>query len=339
MSQIQQDPDNTHWPDSNSEVASQDTGRLIYASICSIDGPVLDEMRRIRDHAVHNNDKFGIRVALMHRCGWFVEWIEGPPDGIRDLLARVSLDTRHRSLKVVHESVGKPRLVKPWIGSIAEPNESTGEFARRVMALHERHLKGKGFEPSSVWRSLCSPLPGHVEVAAAREGSYQRVMMMSAARTDAFSLLQWVANREKRPVVHRRFAGAARDALDVESDYLDLPDQALQGRRLIANARKGLAMGMTHAFLPDYAAVVLVMDSDSGRNEGLLERILTACQQVHHQPVIIGLGANGWFSGALRASAEARGHRWIEARTGDDAPDLSTQWWALRQALDGLAGT
>lgn len=336
MGAMQQDPDTTHWPDSGAELSRQDLGRLIYASICQVDGPVLDEMRRIRDHAVINNQAHNIRVALMHRCGWFVEWIEGPPDGIRALMERVALDERHRSLRVVHESVGKPRLFKPWIGSIAEANESTGEFARRVMALHERHLKGKGYEPASVWRSLCSPLPGHVEVAAAQEGSYQRVMMMSAARTDAFDLLRWLAAQEKLAVVHRRFAGAARDALDVESDYLDLPRQAAAGRRLIANARKGLAMGMTHAFLPDYAAAVILLDSDSGRNEHLLDRLLTACQHVHHQPVIVGLGADSWFSDSLRSATEAGGLRWVEARTGDRAHDMATLWWALKRALDLL---
>lgn len=333
---MQQDPDNTDWPDSGTELSRQDLGRLIYASICQVDGPVLDEMRRIRDHAVINNQTHNIRVALMHRCGWFVEWIEGPPDGIRTLMERVSLDERHRSLRVVHESMGKPRLFKPWIGSIAEATESTGEFARRVMALHERHAKGRGYEPASVWRSLCSPLPGHVEVAAAREGVYQRVMLMSAARTDAFDLLRWLAAHEKRKVVHRRFAGAARDALDVESDYLDLPSQAVAGRRLIANARKGLAMGMTHAFLPDYAAVVIVLDTDAGRNEHLLERLLTACQHVAHQPVIVGLGADSWFSDPLRSATEARGLRWVEARTGERAFDFATQWWALKRALDSL---
>jgi Sensors of blue-light using FAD len=336
MSLPQQDPVNTLWPDSGAELSGQEVGRLIYASISSVDGPVLDEMRRIRDHAVVHNAEHKIRVALMHRCGWFVEWIEGPPQGLRALMDRVSLDERHRSLKVVHESSGRPRLFKPWIGSIAEPNESTGEFARRVMALNERHVRGKGYEPASVWRSLCSPLPGHVEVAAAREGTYQRVMMMSAARTDAFALLHWVAKHADRPVVHRRFAGAVRDALDVESDYLDLPDQAAQGRRLIANARKGLAMGMTHAFLPDYAAVVVLLDADPQRNEHLLERILTACQQVHHEPAVIGLGASGSFSDTLKASTEARGLRWHAARTGEQEPDLAEQWSALKVVLDGL---
>jgi hypothetical protein len=336
MPKLPQDPDHTHWPESGRELPGHEVGRLIYASISSVDGPVLDEMRRIRDHAVFNNHQHSLRVALMHRCGWFVEWIEGPPEGISALMARVSQDPRHRSLKVVHESVGSPRLFKPWIGSISEPSESTGEFAQRVMALHERHRRGRGFEPASVWRSLCSPLPGHVEVAAAREGTYQRVMMISAARTDAFALLHWVARRAERPVLHRRFAGAVQDAIDVESDYVDLPDQSEQGRRLIANARKGLAMGMTHAFLPDYAAVVIVLDTDAERNTHLLERILSACEQVHHRPALIGLGADACFSEGLQGATEARGLQWHEARTGDAASDLATQWWALKHVLDAL---
>ena len=336
MTPTEQDPDNTHWPESGSDLAAQDVGRLIYASISSVDGPVLDEMRRIRDHALVHNAQHGLRVVLMHKCGWFVEWIEGPPAGIQALVERVTPDQRHRSLKIVHESVGQPRLFKPWIGSIAETTESTGEFARRVMALHERHVRGKGYEPASVWRSLCSPLPGHVEVAAAREGTYQRVMMMSARHTGAFDLLHWLANDTERAVVHRRFAGGVKDALDVESDYLDLPDQGPQGRRLIANARKGLAMGMTHAFLPDYAAVVLLLQPDPELNQRLLGRLLLTCQQIRHQPVMIGLGADAWFTPGLRSTTEDRGQRWIEARTGDSEPNNAQLWKALKTVLDQL---
>ncbi|MBT9552206.1 MAG: hypothetical protein IV088_15260 [Hydrogenophaga sp.] len=46
-------------------------GRLICASISPVDGPVLDEMRRIRDHALVHNAEHGLRVVLMHTCGWF----------------------------------------------------------------------------------------------------------------------------------------------------------------------------------------------------------------------------------------------------------------------------
>lgn len=334
---IERDSQSTHWPDSATELSGQDVGRLIYASVSNVEESVLDEMRRVRDRAVINNQRDGIRVMLMHKCGWFVQWMEGPPEALKRLVERVSFDKRHHGLKVVHESVGEPRLFKPWIGSIAQSTESSSEFGRRVIALRERFMAGKGYEPASVWRTLCSPLPGHVEVAAALEGQYQRVMMMSAEKTTAFDFIHWLANETQRTVVHRRFAGAAQDALDVESDYLDLPDQARRGRRLIVNARKGLAMGMTHAFLPDYAAVVLLVGQDPVQNASILRRLMVTCRQVHHRPVMIGLGPDPWFSPELTVLAEEYELRWIEAGTGEHIPDMATLWWALRRELDRLA--
>lgn len=336
MTSFGQEPDHTHWPDSANELPAPEVGRLIYASVSSIDGPVLDEMRRIRDQAAVHNQAHGLRVVLMHTCGWFVQWIEGPPSGIQALIERVGRDPRHRALKVVHDSMGRPRLIKPWIGSIGQATETAGALARRVMAMRERQALGKGYEPATVWRSLCSPLPGHVEVAAAREGGWQRVMLLSARHTGAFDLLRWLAKASQGSVAHRRFAGGVKDALDVESDYLDLPDQGPQGRRLIANARKGLAMGMTHAFLPDHAAVVLLLDADAGHNQRLLERLLVVCQQVRHRPAIIGLGADACFAPELRFATEARGQPWLEARTGAGAASHGQLWMALKTVLDRL---
>ena len=46
------------------EVLMQANPRLIYASLSKVDGPVLDEMRRIRDHAVVHNQAAGLRVVI-----------------------------------------------------------------------------------------------------------------------------------------------------------------------------------------------------------------------------------------------------------------------------------
>ena len=151
-----------------------------------------------------------------------------------------------------------------------------------------------------------------------------------------FARQRWLAKASQGSVAHRRFAGGVKDALDVESDYLDLPDQGPQGRRLIANARKGLAMGMTHAFLPDHAAVVLLLDADAEHNQRLLERLLVVCQQVRHRPAIIGLGADACFAPELRFATEARGQPWLEARTGAGAASHGQLWSALKTVLDRL---
>ena len=125
----------THWPDSFSELPTQPVGRLIYASLSQVAGPVLDEMRRIRNHAIAHNQADNIRVALLHMCGWFVEWMEGPPEALERLVERVAQDPRHHSLKIIHRSEGRARLLRPWIGSVVQTRESSSSFAQRVLFL------------------------------------------------------------------------------------------------------------------------------------------------------------------------------------------------------------
>lgn len=327
------DPENaaTHWPDSGSEVPLQAVSRLIYASLSKVDGPVLDEMRRIRDHAVVHNDAAGLRVALLHMSGWFVEWIEGPEAGIRALLDRVAQDPRHQGLQVVHHSLGRPRLFRPWIGAIVQGDEGPTAFARRLFALQDRQVRQAGLEPSSVWLRLCSPPAPDMPVPG---GTFPRVMMLSAQGAQAFELLQTVAVHHQRPLVRRRFAGAASDARDVESDYLDLPAVGTAGWRVIANARKGLAMGMTHAFLPDHAAVVVLMGEDPERNQRVTERVLAACRQVHHAPVFIGLGTHEHVTPALQELVERQGLPWLAALCPLRRPDVLDLWAALQPVLE-----
>ena len=127
------DSASTQWPDSGAEVSLQPVARLVYASISQVDGPVLQEMRRIRDQALPRNEADGLKVALLHIRGWFVEWIEGPEQAIEALLSRVDRDHRHHSLRVLHRSVGQPRLFRP----VAElPKNPNGKLNRR--ALRER---------------------------------------------------------------------------------------------------------------------------------------------------------------------------------------------------------
>lgn len=333
MSSSEVDQSATHWPDSGSEVPLQAVARLIFASQSRLQGPVLDEMRRIRDHAVRNNAPTGLRVALLHMCGWFVEWIEGPALGIQALLQRVSMDPRHQGLQVVHRSVGKPRLFKPWIGAIVQAEEDSASFADRVFTLREQHANGHGLEPASVWLRLCSPPAADMP---ASEGQFPRVMLLSARRTLAFDLLNAVARDHNRRSVHRRFAGSAEEAPDVESDYVDLPQQGPHGLRLVANARKGLAMGMAHAVLPDHAAVVVLLDADPAHNRRIIDRVLSACRQVHHAPVIVGVGADEWVTDGLKDLVERQGLAWWGLPTAATQPAPGDFWQALAPALARL---
>ena len=77
----------SEWPDGDSTPADEPVLRLIYTSISRLHGPVLAEMRRIRDQAGRRNGPDGIRVALLHKSGYFVQWAEGPPAAVDQLLA------------------------------------------------------------------------------------------------------------------------------------------------------------------------------------------------------------------------------------------------------------
>ena len=324
------DSASTQWPDSGAEVSLQPVARLVYASISQVDGPVLQEMRRIRDQALPRNEADGLKVALLHIRGWFVEWIEGPEQAIEALLSRVDRDHRHHSLRVLHRSVGQPRLFRPWIGAIVQSDESMVDVARRVLDLQHRHETERLPEPASVWLSLCSP---PADAMRSPIGAFPRIMLLSAAGSTAFDLTSWVARETGQPLIRRRFAGAADDAPDVESDYVDLPDIGPAGVRLIANARKGLAMGMTHAFLPDYAAVLVLLGEDDSRNQRLLARLLSACRQVHHVPLIIGAGHGMAIGADLQSLVEKQGYPWQAVDLGSARAGLAATWQAVAPAL------
>lgn len=326
------DPDRspTHWPDNGAEVPLQAVSRLIYASLANVNGPVLDEMRRIRDRAVFNNQPAGLRVALLHMSGWFVEWIEGTAPGIRALLDRVARDRRHQGLRVVHQSVGRPRLFRPWIGALVQGDEGPSAFARRLFALEADLQHAQESEPASVWLRLCAPPAPDMPVPA---GLFPRAMLISAHGTQAFDVLTALASRFRRPLVRRRFAGAADEVRDVESDYLDLAASGQAGWRLIAQARKGLAMGVAHAFLPDHAAVVVIVGEHPERNRLVIERVLLACRQVHHAPVIIGLGTAGNVTPELQELVERQGLPWLPAISPESQPGPLDLWSALEPVL------
>ena len=330
MSNNEPDPNATHWPEATSEVPLEPVTRVIYASRCDVQGPVLEEMRRIRDHALINNGPHEIRVALLYMCGWFVEWVEGAGEGIDALLQRVSTDPRHHGMKVIHRSLGRPRLFRPWIGSIVQSQESPLLFVRRVFAEEERYAKGESAEPASVWWHLCSPPAPDMPRP---QGHNPRAMLVSAQGTQVFDLVEWLAHVKQRQLVRRRFAGGVEDAPDVESDYLDLPDIGKRGWRLIVKARKGLAMGMTHAFLPEYGVVVVLLDGSASRNRRILDRVLAACQQVHHSPVIVALGSAQCVSPELQELVERQGLPWVSAACASESPRLNELWQMLERAL------
>ncbi len=306
--------------------------RLMYASQCCIAGPVFGEMHRIREHALQRNVADQVHVALLHQSGWFMEWLEGPTQGVRAVMARVARDPRHRGVKLIHQSRGPRRLTEPWSMAIVQARDAPADFARRVAALRAEHLGGQVMEPAAVWRRLSTPLAHPGAALQAMNDQFQRVMVCSAQGTGSFDMVRWLGQTHGAEVVHRRFAGARAEALDVATDYVDL-DVGAVVRRVIAMARNGLQIGLTQAFLVDYSHAILVLCGDSARDRELMQRLVAACAGLAHRPVVVGLGRPSVDHRGLQRLAHAGGLVYLDCDLAG-VVDAETLWAAAEPALD-----
>lgn len=105
--------------------------RLVYRSDSLIDHgdtPGLDAIFRA---SVRNNRRDGITGALALPDGKFVQVIEGWPDDIDTLMARLRGDRRHENLVVLGEWPITARLFAGWAMARPDP-EPLGEQAFRI---------------------------------------------------------------------------------------------------------------------------------------------------------------------------------------------------------------
>jgi hypothetical protein len=89
------------------------TRRLIYTSRAVKEFTKYELMDLLHDSRAYNSiDK--ICGVLMHRNGHFLQVLEGEPDSIDNLLARLLRDPRHENLKIIHDSSVDTLLFSNW---------------------------------------------------------------------------------------------------------------------------------------------------------------------------------------------------------------------------------
>jgi hypothetical protein len=82
--------------------------------------------------------------------------------------------------------------------------------------------------------------------------------------------------------------------------------------------------------------VVLLLCDDPARNQHLIERVLSANRQVHHAPVIVGLGTHAQITPELQALVERQGLPWVAARSPLQRPDEQDLWAVLQPVLQQI---
>jgi len=243
-------------------------------------------MEAIRAAAVRHNVPVGVHTALLYQSGWFVQWKEGPEEALHGLMEHVAADPRHHSLRIVHFSRGHRLLSGPWSMAIVQTDEPREVMARRVARLRRNMEEGVQYSPPAVWRQLSTPMEHPGASQQTNPDAFQRIMVCCAAGSTSFDLVQWLSRHKDRTVVHRRFAGD--EGLDVGTDYIDFLDDD-RVMRVIAMARKGLAVPLTRAFVPDYSHIIVLLSGEPERDLPLMQKVADACAGLLVTPVLLGV--------------------------------------------------
>ena len=291
--------------------AGESVARIVYASESCISGSVYSEMEAIRASAVRHNVPVGVYTALLYQSGWFVQWKEGPEQALHELMDHVAADPRHHSLRIVQFSRGPRLLSGPWSMAIVQTAEPHTCMARRVARLRRNLEDGVQYAPPAVWRQLSTPMEHPGASQQTNPDAFQRIMVCSAARSTSFDLVQWLARQKEQPLVHRRFAGD--EGLDVGTDYVDFADDD-RVMRVIAMSRKGLAVPLTRAFVPDYSHIILLLSGEPERDVPLLQKVAEACAGLLVPPVLLGVAEHASTHARPFALAHRLGLIYLDAQ-------------------------
>ena len=91
--------------------------RLVYASVNRIAGPpraVSEEIRRMLDASRQRNAERGVTGCLMFNSGRFAQYLEGPPEAVDALFARIMRDPRHTDIIMLQRLATQDRSFPDW---------------------------------------------------------------------------------------------------------------------------------------------------------------------------------------------------------------------------------
>jgi hypothetical protein len=71
-------------------------------------------LENIRSVSTHYNARNGITGVLFYSAGQFVQLLEGDPDDIRHLFAKIERDPRHKNVRLLIERPTPKRLFPDW---------------------------------------------------------------------------------------------------------------------------------------------------------------------------------------------------------------------------------
>lgn len=122
--------------------------QIVYESQASESLTEADVLEILRKSQVCNN-RAGISGLLVFKDGRFLQFIEGPPQEVKALYARITEDPRHRDLRLLNETGSDSLLMPTWAMAYTSSDPSGGLGDNFVLA-HRQAL------------SICELLPEHI---------------------------------------------------------------------------------------------------------------------------------------------------------------------------------
>ena len=91
----------------------QGLGFVLYRSTAraGLDGSAMQDILRT---ARHRNQSLGLTGCLHHEDGLFFQWLEGPADGLRKVVASLMDDDRHRDFEILDQGALDHRRFQDW---------------------------------------------------------------------------------------------------------------------------------------------------------------------------------------------------------------------------------
>ena len=101
--------------------------RLIYCSKATVPTNSLALLTDILAVSQRNNERDHLTGALAISDGWFLQVIEGSPQNLDRLLARLEADSRHARLEVLQRRKVRVRLFEKWSMASARITPALGQ--------------------------------------------------------------------------------------------------------------------------------------------------------------------------------------------------------------------
>ncbi len=155
-------------------------------------------MHRLLEQSRERNAREGLTGLLVYHEGCFVQWLEGPPEGVERVWNSILCDPRHTEVEALPTPWLQQRLFPEWRMQLASSEPAAAEDEAVPVAPLALHMLGHHADIASdfmlgiaFWRSLPSPEAMAMTLCHGDEPEAQRLRERVLDQRPPLSALGW----------------------------------------------------------------------------------------------------------------------------------------------------